>query len=546
MEDLNAHLASVGLGEQEEQKRHEDRQRQLQGQEQNIASKRPQEDASLRTTAAPSTMAALRTTAARQVVIRYLEDYWAHSAAARALIVEMKKDDNQSVDGLPDLQTLLAKADLPDSNTPPQETASVPAAPSVDLPILTGPLTVPHYIEATHSSLHTNNILVVRSMKLPRRHFITSPTVLAGRDPHFATLYQDVLVSTSSDKQVLFFDPDTGDVIESLDPVLHALDKGHTSPVMDVAQHPVHAREFVTVGMDGKVVLWDVLKGNKVVWEARDHNRFIVKCVWDHKGEYLATAGYDKRLVVYKRRSNSNDQVNHGGDEEEVEVSELTTNLDLVHKVDTITNPESIHFITSPTDQSTWLVYSLRDDNFIHYLNLSSGSDTPIRESYNTNEKSFDTHRSYSILSINSHPTLPDTLSLVTGAHNSTSSTTQLILLPYFSSQRLHTIHTSVPTSTHYTPRQRWLPNGTGVYLTSEEGWLYLYDMQGKERTKIGVHGIVAFEGEREMSSEEKAKRWRMGGMNGSIRDLDLCHDKVVTCGFDRTVRIVGRFDTAR
>lgn len=498
--------------------------------------------------------------AALSVVMKYLQDYWPHSAAARALVDEMRKDAARSgadsATTVPELHTLLAAGGFGNASAPAAGSGtSSQSSYQLSLPTLAGPPTIPHEITHTHGALHTNNALCVRSVILPRRQFVTSPHALQGRDPHFCTTLHRVLVSTSSDKQVLFFDSETGEIIESLDPVQRVLDTGHTSPVLDVAQHPSEKREFITVGMDGKVCLWDLLK-RKVVSEHKDHTRFIVRCAWDPRGEYLATAGYDKRIVIYRRRGAATDMDtddNDGDNDDDIEVADLQTQLDPIFTLDTRSNPEAIHFVSASA--KTWLVYTLRDDCFMHYVNVDdivagAGAAAPEQVSFNTNENPFDTHRSYSILSITSHPTQLGLLSLLTGAHSSTSSTSLILLLPLFSDQRAATIHTNVQTSEHYSPRHIWLPDGSGVYVTSEEGFLRLYDSSGKERCILGVHGIVSSANDAggAMSAEEKAKRWRMGGMNGSIRDLDILDGgggsadvRVVTCGFDRTVRVIQR-----
>lgn len=568
MEELNAHLSSVKLREEEEAAAAVA----VQQVELNAASTNPPSPPAhsrrpVKNTSGNDPESASSEVATLALVIKYLNDYWAHSQAARALVAEMRKqgggaleafDGPASSSSLPDLHVLVAAATGErhvvggEKIAVNAEQAAAESLP-LDLPSLVGPPTIPHAITHAHSALHTNNILTVRSVLLPCRKFITSPSELRGRDPHFSTTLRRVIVSTSSDKQVLFFDPEDGEVLESLDPVQRVLDIGHTSPVLDVAQQPNDAREFVTVGMDGKLCLWDLLK-RKVVCERKDHSRFIVKCAWSPDGQWLVTAGYDKKVVIYRRRateSTTRMDMDGGQDEEEddIEVADLATRLEPIYKLDTRSNPEAIHFVTNPSDQTTWLIYSLRDDCFVHYICIddlqSTSGPAPRQQSFNTNENPFDTHRSYSILSIASHPTHPSLLSLLTGAHSSTSSTSQLLLLPLFSDRRRGTIHTGVPTSEHFSPRQAWLRDGSGVYITSEEGFLRLYDTQGKERCLIGVHGVAAAdngEGGSTMSAEEKAKRWRMGGMNGSIRDINLLDDAtVITCGFDRTVRVVQR-----
>lgn len=93
----------------------------------------------------------------------------------------------------------------------------------------------------------------------------------------------------------------------------------------------------------------------------------------------------------------------------------------MVYSLQTTSNPEAIARLSSPEDGKRWLVWAMRDDCFVHYLDVEGSialglGGAPVKTKFNTNELATDEHISYSILSIVKHPHVP-LLSLVTGAH---------------------------------------------------------------------------------------------------------------------------------
>ncbi|CAO1615671.1 unnamed protein product [Jaminaea pallidilutea] len=490
------------------------------------------------------------------VILRYLREHMPNSRSLEAFSREavLGVQDDAST---PDLFALLSVYEGQQRLINPSASVQKPSTEDSVWPRLAGPSRLQYSLDITHSLLHASNVLVLRPVLLPRRRFNTAPS--DGSDPRFETTFAPCLLSAGADKRVLIFDPDDGEVAQSLEPVARSMDQGHTAAVLDVTQHPHEPRELVTAGMDGKVIVWDLLTGKPHV-AFKDHQRFVVRCTWSADGRYLATAGYDKVINIYRRRASvvtngaGEDRMEEDGPsdiDDDIEARPLDSKLELVYTLSTRGNPEAIAFVAAE-DKTQWLVWSMRDDCFLHYLQMQDKEGTSpapegsswLESKYNTNEVAMDTHISYSILSITPHPTLP-LLSLVTGSHASQSASSLVLLMPLFSDQRQVTIHTTVPAGTSYTPRQAWLPSGEGVWISSEEGLLKLYDLQGQERCEAGVHGAAS---EREltgMSAEEKAKRWRMGTMNGVIKDVVVLDDgRVASCGFDRTVRVLSPVTT--
>lgn len=232
----------------------------------------------------------------------------------------------------------------------------------------------------------------------------------------------------------------------------------------------------------------------------------------------------------------------------------------------------------------TWLAFTVRNDCFLHYVALPRAADQGAEEeegmqklsqglhgieldangtkqneaedenktadwslkSFNTNANAADLHVSYSLLSLSLHPsglfvcaqtgdhTLPN---MSSSSGSNTAALSRLLLLPMLSSRRASTIWTGVPTSSYATPRHSWLPSGRGCWLNAEDGVLRLVDLKGKTRAQVLTHGLSEVgEG---ASEAQRAAGWSRGG-NTIVKDVvALSENKVASCGFDRTVRVL-------
>ena len=265
---------------------------------------------------------------------------------------------------------------------------------------LPGPTTLPFHLTSTHSTLHASNILSITNLKLPKRRFDTSSA-------RYINTIEECLVTTAADKRIVFSNLQTGEVEEILESR-----EGHQAAVLCVAQDPKDARCLVSAGMDAKVVVWDLLT-RKPVQVLGEHGKFVVKVAMSETGDYLASVGYDKKVVVYKRVHDtafavSNSAYGNAGEddeEEEEEDEELKgPRYEKVFEMETQTNPEAILFIRaglSPEvpeeaalvevntavgagevviheakEKRTWLCFTVRNDCFIHYIALPTSADS--------------------------------------------------------------------------------------------------------------------------------------------------------------------------
>ncbi|PWN90526.1 WD40 repeat-like protein [Acaromyces ingoldii] len=490
--------------------------------------------------------------------------------------------------------------------------------------VLPGPATLPYSLVKTHASLHASNILSLSVVTLPTRSFSTTQA-------EYVTQSRKLLCSTAADKTVVFSEPESGEMVEVLEPAPSAAAAaaapgadgggnaaaGHSAAVLCTAQHPIEQRELVSCGMDAKVIIWDLLH-RRTVQTLSHHTKFVVRCAYSPKGQYLATCSYDKTVRVYRRAMAQR----QAEDEDTVEVPLIEPRYELVHTVETRNNPEALVFVRAPLApavddvgvrskdrvlgergesapssdnaspsllevprQRTWLVYTMRSDSFVHYLALPLDADadtdeaqarandvetrvdetgkrlahmsvaspftvTPAWEvvSFNTNLTAEDLHVSYSLLFLTLHP-LGTHIGIQTGDHSipttgyapASSSLSRILLLPVLSSKRTATLWTGVASSGFATNRHAWLKDGTGAWLTGEDGLLRLVDMAGKVRACIPAHGAAAEAHQRATLGTLLTTSWSRGG-NTIIKDvvvLDEHGDRIASCGFDRCIRVV-------
>ncbi|UZJ52553.1 hypothetical protein CBS101457_001873 [Exobasidium rhododendri] len=338
---------------------------------------------------------------------------------------------------------------------------------------LPGPPSLDFKLTKTHENLHNSNILSLSLCTLPTYTFSTT-------EARYVTQTRRLLCSTAADKRIVFSDVDSGEMIEVFEPGTgSSLDDRHSAAVLWTAQNPnkSYQREFVSCGMDSKVIVWDLLH-RKPIQILRNHTKFVVKCAFSPCGQYLATCSYDKTICVYKR-SGVEPVVAEDDEEFDEMPPPLTTTYDLIHTATTVNNPESILFVRArpgpsknddglgkedlilgptPTEHGdddleddevlskrNWLAYTVRSDSFVHYIALPMDVDTesadevaslstdlsrskigdsttPIPEDwtvlhYNTNTNRLDYHVSYSLMHLTLHPT-QNHICIQTGDHS--------------------------------------------------------------------------------------------------------------------------------
>lgn len=272
---------------------------------------------------------------------------------------------------------------------------------------LPGPSTLDFHVTRTHASLHSSNILSLSLVTLPTHTFSTT-------EARYTTQERRLICSTAADKRIVLSDADSGEMFEVFEPGNgSSADDRHSAAVLWTSQNPnkSNQREFVSCGMDAKVVVWDLLH-RKPIQVLRNHTKFVVKCAFSSSGEYLASCSYDKTVCIYRRRKPSAGQAaleESDGDNDGEIAPLLDTTYELVHTTTTANNPESILFVRArpwPSkgdpglgmegrslsdarlddgeleieaddagSKRTWLAYTMRSDSCIHYIALPVDAD---------------------------------------------------------------------------------------------------------------------------------------------------------------------------
>lgn len=145
------------------------------------------------------------------------------------------------------------------------------------------------------------------------------------------------------------------------------------SPVLCASVHPVHARLLATASMDGSLAVFDLVRrpreGTAALASRKDHAKYVVRCAWSSDGRWLASAGYDRRVLVYGvtvARDEREENALLAGEERDAHAGALRVQLELRREVSTRSNPEAVCFLPDSSE----LVYACRDDHLLHYLKL--------------------------------------------------------------------------------------------------------------------------------------------------------------------------------
>ncbi|GAA5806201.1 WD40-repeat-containing domain protein [Helicostylum pulchrum] len=140
----------------------------------------------------------------------------------------------------------------------------------------------------------------------------------------------------------------------------------HQAPVLSIDFHPLLPHLMLTTSMDSTSVLVDTsfeadfgedLEKSGIHQVLKDHQKYVVRGVFSPvDGKYIATASYDRTVCIYV------------SDETDTPKYKLIKQLGPF-----IGNAETICFASQDV-----LVIGVRDDNYLHYINITDMSQTKI------------------------------------------------------------------------------------------------------------------------------------------------------------------------
>lgn len=380
---------------------------------------------------------------------------------------------------------------------------------------------------------------------------------------------------------------------------------------MSFAIHPTQPRYIITSSMDStyvpnpplgtflipsytlrgaasSAILTDLITRQPL--QTFHHAKFVVRCAFSQDGRWLATASYDRTIILYEdsqwdypssaappagEQEEEEDALDEGDDP--VLAEDPTLRYQERHRITLEHNPESIVFDA----RSRYLLYTTRASHLLRYVQLpesgatttTTTTTTAAEEPFTTFTKSFnphpdDSHISFAVLNLVIDPT-GRMIACQTGDHAGGTGERVLLYdvnlpptpspavpspsLPATESgrtswlptrsessaipsqnQRLSVIWTGQEGDDYVLPRLAWLPDSSGIITTTTTGWLTLHSLAGETVRRLKVHG-----------GQGRSAPSAGQGVSEVIRDVCVIGDKdhvaawrVVSVGYDATVRI--------
>lgn len=308
-------------------------------------------------------------------------------------------------------------------------------------------------------------------------------------NPLHISVVNTLLPSESSTRQLV--------VVTTADRQLHLIDpllpkanlvRSYTcfqdSPILDVVPF---GKQYLLIGsMSGMLRLYDTAQ-DRIIAQRKDHAKYIVKiATYSSNGSLLvATAGWDAKVNLYR--------VGVEADSPHLDVPIATLTLPSI--------PETTWFIASPDEGDPILGVSRRDSSFLHFYQLDGRS--PQALSY-VGKQNLAPHSNAwiaftpsdvqpcptdpSVVAVATSstphmkclivklllPRAPNELGFTPDAEEPTSQASQaraeLAIADREEAAILVNVSTMAPQTAYSTPRIVWRPDGSGVYVSSDDG----------------------------------------------------------------------------
>ncbi|KAI9718668.1 MAG: hypothetical protein M1828_006603 [Chrysothrix sp. TS-e1954] len=310
---------------------------------------------------------------------------------------------------------------------------------------------------------------------------------------------EDLLVGPSSiAKEIL--------IVATADRRLHALSPANgcepdTSISFDSSDSPtlssclVKRRYLVTTYMSGRLLVYDT-EARHTIADRCDHRKYVVQVTAheDQHGAWIATAAWDARVLIYRL-----DIDDH---ESDARISPPRSSVTLG------TNPESLTWINHPELSSPVLLLSRRDSTFLYYYALPEGDSYRASEAEHSPElvllgrQNLAPHAnawiSFTPCSMEVSPLDANVVAVVTSAVPHMKLLLVRLLLPPPPQSRpsqgqdgltqasqaraslalqdreaaaiILECNTLAPQTPYSTPALAWRPDGSGIWVNSDDG----------------------------------------------------------------------------
>ncbi|ODN94860.1 hypothetical protein L198_05008 [Cryptococcus wingfieldii CBS 7118] len=333
--------------------------------------------------------------------------------------------------------------------------------------------------ERSLGSISASSLLTVTVSHVPKRVFDTSTA-------SYKASYDLSIITSSVDKTLKVVDFDTGDVAMILQP--------HRAAILTFAVYPLNPRYILTGSMDGTVVLMDVI--SREVLQTFVSAKYVVRVAFSPNGRFMATASYDRHIVVYEAISSAlpppldDHSIPLDATDDASLACEPLLRFAEAHRCKLDSNPEALLFHPN----STWLLYTTRSSHVLHYLSLPSDVTHPAPWVYTNksfNPHPLDTHVSFAVLNMTLHPS-GKIVACQTGDHSGGGGERLLLYgIEPEETERLACLWTGEEGDDYVLPRMEFLPDGSGIITTTSRGYLNLFTLKGEKRSSVKIHGVV-------------------------------------------------------
>ncbi|KAJ3063228.1 hypothetical protein HK102_008536, partial [Quaeritorhiza haematococci] len=248
------------------------------------------------------------------------------------------------------------------------------------------------------SNIHTGNILCVRCCTLPTSLW---PAHFNNDNNNSSDAVEDTfqaVITSSSDKSIRISDATTGSLITIL-PNFGAAFSGSiggraaaVAAILAIDIHPTLPHILLVSGMDGAHHIVD-LRTLEPAQSFRDHKKYVVRAQFSpfDDGEWFATGSHDRTVHIYRRTTTTTTEDAMNTEDDDTSLPD-TPRYEKVHTL-TFRGPvESMCFLPpldpNTSDPTSTLVVGTRDDNYLHYIDLTTSGPAPFphtRINMNTN-----------------------------------------------------------------------------------------------------------------------------------------------------------------
>ncbi|CAG8642777.1 6730_t:CDS:2 [Ambispora leptoticha] len=350
---------------------------------------------------------------------------------------------------------------------------------------------IPRFLYDTFNQIHDSSILSVRTQNLPVTNFLEGENEYA---------YSDVtaIVSGSADKCIKFTSLLTRDTFNTL--------QIHKSPVLCVDFHPDYPTLMLSSSMDSTVLV--NVHTNETIQTFKEDSKYVVHARFSPDGLMFATA-YDHTVNFYKMIPSAvPDTPKSPASPRSPTFNQIDIKYVKVHSMKLTGNVEAFCFL--PNNES--LVIGVREDNYLHYIDLVNFQDTK----YSMNENG-DERVSFTPMDISPSPHNNGKYLLV----STDDESGRLILFLTNSDVQIRNFY-GAQVNKFSTPRHCWHPSGKYFYVTDDaKGDICIFD--------VATAKIIA----------------RLEGHTSIVKSLwfDVERDLLISCGFDKTIRVWGATD---